>query len=280
MFRIVKLLLLCLLALPALPALAEEAAARIVLPPPSLAGWYPPQKDKPEFFLHMLGLGRAMQAASEYAVLQDQPRLVKWAERLTPAYRRVATMVPEWEGEIELQWADRLLAAARAADYATVDKALDRIGTSCRSCHNEYRPAVRVLYHVPDYQQALVEDSDSLEEVPYPKVMGALARDMNRIAIATEDGRREVVSTAAESLVRGARDLGASCAGCHGKDAVGDRLFAEAPAAFDVLLGAVDTGDGPQVSAALNRIGGGYCTACHAIHKPAAVIRAELAKGK
>lgn len=264
----------------ALPVLGEELPeqARLSVPPASLAQWYPPHQEQPVFFFNMLTLGRAMQATGDYATLQDRERLKKWATRLVEGYRKVREMVPEWEGELELQWADRLTRAAAEGDYDTVDKALRRLGTSCRSCHNEYRTATRVLYHVPDYHEVMIESSETLEEIPYPDAMEDLAILMNRIAIATEDGRQASARQALERFGTLMMDMAASCSACHedAKAVVGRVYGTDTESRLTALGAAVERGDARALHGELGRIGGSVCASCHGVHKPAAAMRHEL----
>lgn len=260
------------------PGLAAEQA-RLSLPPASLAQWYKPA-NKRQVWLHtMFNLRRSMQAVSEYAALEQPEHLAKWSERFVEAYLSLPKMVPEWRDEVESQWAERLRKAGRTGDYAEVGQALRKIGTSCRSCHNEYQAVSRALYRSPDFKAQTVELSDTLEELPYDKLMGQLSNSVNRIKIALEDQQTERAQTALEHLRLRLTDLGNHCANCHRDAAPKERILGPPmQGALDQLAGAIAQGDAKAGGRLLGEIGVGICARCHGTHRSLSDLRALLAK--
>ena len=204
------------LAQPIVSAAAPaDEEVTVGLPPASLGHWYKPD-NKRQVWLHtMFSLRRAMQAVSEYGALQDREHLQAWATKLVKKYRSIGDMVPEWKDELELEWADKLLAAAEAMDVAAVQRAQRKIGVSCNACHREYRAVAAALYRSPDFGKVLVEDSETLEELPYPKFMNGLSYSLNRIKIALGDGRNDAALVAVGQLQTRMADLGEGCVACH-----------------------------------------------------------------
>lgn len=256
-----------------------DTEVRLSLPPASLAQWYKPA-NKRQVWLHtMFKLRRSMQAVSEYAALEDQKHLAKWAERFVKAYHRIPEMVPEWSDEVEGEWAERLLAAAQQGNYEKVNQALRKVGTSCRSCHNEYQAVARTLYRSPDFHAQQVELSDTLEELPYHEVMQQLSSSVNRIKIALEDQQTGRAQNALERLNLRLEDLGNHCSSCHKDEAPRERILGKPMQdALKQLGTAIDTGDVKGGGRLLGEIGVGICARCHGSHRSLSDLRGLLAK--
>jgi len=256
-----------------LPPALFAAEARLSLPPDSLHQWYPPQAERQVWLHTMFKLGRAMQATGEYAALGDEVRLAEWAERFVTLYRRLGEMVPEWQDELELTWAERLLKAARAGDGDAAGRALQKIGVSCGSCHNEYRPAVTLLLRTPDWSTQRVEYAETLEEVPYDEVMAELSHHLNRVQIGLLDGATERAGGALAKLRTRLDDLGEHCAACHDDPYPRERILGGADETLDRLAAAVADSDTARAGEALGEIGVAVCARCHSIHRTTARLR-------
>lgn len=258
-------------------AWAQEQARTLPLPPDSLAQWYPPA-NKRQVWLHtMFSLRRAMQAVGEYNALGDSKLAARWAERFAKDYKRLAEMVPEWKDEIEGAQADRLVAAALQGDSNGVNSALNRLGTTCRSCHNENRAIVTLIYRMPDYKDITVENSDTMEEISYPQHMERLGTLMNRVKIAQEDGRYPVAQEAGSAFIAGLKDLATSCAACHKDAAPRERIFGpEIQQALTTLGKELRQNNRKGTDETLGTIGAFACGRCHSIHKNTAELRRAL----
>lgn len=258
-------------------ALAQEQARALPLPPDSLAQWYPPANQRQVWLHTMFSLRRSMQAVGEYNALGDSKLAACWAERFATDYKRLAEMVPEWKDEIEGEQADRLVTAARQGDSDGVIGALRRLGTTCRSCHNENRAIVTLVYRMPDYQDVTVENSDTMEEVRYPQHMERLGLLMNRVKIAQEDGRHGVAQTAGRSFIAGVKDLSNSCGACHKDEAPRERIFGPAiQQALTALDKELQQNNQKGTDEALGTLGAYACGRCHSIHKNSAELRRAL----
>ncbi len=258
-------------------AVAQEQARTLPLPPDSLAQWYPPA-NKRQVWLHtMFSLRRSMQAVGEYNALGDHPRAARWAERFARDYKRLAEMVPEWQDEIDGAQAERLVAAAKQGDSSSVSSALNRLGTTCRSCHNENRAIVTLIYRMPDYKDVMVENSDTMEEIPYPQHMERIGTLMNRVKIAQEDGRHAAAQEAGSAFIAGVKDLAASCGTCHKDDAPRARIFGPTiQQALVKLDGELQQNNQKGTDEALGTLGAYACGRCHSIHKNGAELRRAL----
>ncbi len=272
---------LLLLLIAGAPFAAAEQANPQSLPPDSFAQWMPPKNDKPVWLYTMFGISEAIQAVGEYNTLGDKALTEKWAKRLAKDYKRLPEMVPEWKDEVELKTADALVAAAGKGDSAGVDKALHKLGTTCRSCHKENRAMVKLIYGTPDFDEVKVESSETMEEIAWPKVMGRMGGLFNRIRIAQEDGRTDAAKQAADGLISTLNDVAGACGQCHQDPASHDLIFnASVKQAMAQLGEAVGKGDAAATGQALQTIGGGTCGRCHGIHRTLAELREALVPEK
>jgi cytochrome c553 len=260
------------------PASAEDEIT-LSLPPASLAQWYKPRAKRQVWLHTMFGLRREMLAVSDYIALQRPEALRKWSARLAANYRKVGKMVPEWKDELDLEQLARLERAAQRADYAQAADAQRRLGHSCDSCHREYRAVVALLYRSPDFSRVRVEDSESLEEVPYKKVMQRLSILVNRIKIASEDGRRQAARDSAEALARWLDDLSGSCETCHRDDPepTARILGAGMRAGLSDIDKALKSGNQKDLGMAVAGLAVETCARCHGIHRTLSDIRREIA---
>ncbi len=282
MQRIGKWMTVALLVMLPHAALAQEddAEVSLSLPPASLGKWYKPASERHVWLHTMFRLRRAMLAVSEYAALGERDLLVKWAEQLVKDYRSIGEMVPEWKDELEVEWAEKLLEAARAGDAEGVGRAQRKIGISCNGCHKEFRFTAAALYRTPDFGRVKVEDSETLEEVAFHDAMEGLSISLNRLFIALRDGRAEAATLAREKLQQRLSDLRGSCGGCHENASTVDEILGRP--VLEKLQQVVPLMDKNTPRKALERLGEvavETCSRCHSLHRTPAELR-ELLSGE
>ena len=255
---------LILLAQWCLPASAyAEEAVTLDKPPASLQQWYKPANKRNVWHHNMFKLRREIQAINEYSAEKDQANTAKWASLLVTHYKKIGEMVPEWQDELELEWADKLEASANAGDYKTVAKALSKMKTSCKGCHNDYRAQVAAIFRAPDFSETRV--SLDGEEVNYPDFMKILMRDVNRIVIYAGDGNNDKAKTALSSLRQGITTLRSSCDSCHkGDKAKNYYLGEETSALLDKLATDIEKGESGRT---LGNLAVQACAHCHGSHR-------------
>lgn len=256
----------------------DAAELNLRLPPDSIAQWYKPQNKRHVWLHTMFKLRRSMQALEEYAELNEASHMKKWADSFDSNYRKLGEMVPEWNDELELEWSTRLKGAAEAGDVASVRRALRKVKTSCRSCHNEYQLVSAVLYRSPDFT-ALKIPHDAGEPIGYREFMTRMSRRVNQVKIFYEDGDHDMALDAAVDLQRLMKLSSASCSECHKEEASTDRIFARNADYNSALQAGISAGNTKQVNEQLGNIGAFVCARCHAVHKPVAELR-ELLKKK
>ena len=270
-----------LLALATLfPAAAVEASEEVVLhlPPASLGQWYKPANKRQVWLHNMFALRRAMQAVSEYAARGDRQRLEQWTGRLLQGYRRIGEMVPEWKDRLKPKWADRLETAVAAGDQAALETAQRKIAGSCTRCHRRYRAVTAALYRSADFREVTVEDSETMEDVPYDEFMDRLAYTLNAIKIALGDGRKGDAAEATELLATRLEELASSCSGCHPEDAQRQWILGASSEARLAEIRQSIAGD--RVKQGIRNLGGlavEVCARCHGIHRTLSDLRELIA---
>jgi cytochrome c553 len=266
-------LLLLLFALP--HAWAEETKT-IRIPPQSLAQWYKPA-NKRQVWLHtMFRLRREMQALNEYAAEGDAAGVKKWGQRLVDDYRKIPEMVPEWEDEVDLEWTTRLESAIQQADFETVARASKKLGNSCNSCHREYRPLVAALYRTPDYGKLTIDWMDG-NSLSFTDAMDQLSQLVNRIKIASEDGRQGKALKAVAQLKRGLDKLGASCEQCHRDPEPKARILGDhTQHTLNELATAIQKGETKTSGKLLGEAAVIACARCHGVHRTLGSLKTFL----
>lgn len=259
-------------------AFAEEAReTTLQLPPDSLAQWYKPVNKRQVWLHNMFSLRREMLAVSDYIALEDQPRLSKWVTRLGQHYRKIGEMVPEWREDLDLEQLDRLLGAVEQGDYSQAAAAQRKLGHSCNACHRENRALVAAIYRSPDFGAVQVEDSETLEEEPYKRVMGRLSMLLNRVKIASEDGRKQTALDSLSDLQRRLDDLGQSCNACHRDDQPKSRVLGEEmQGSLAALEGSIAAEDIQKTGRNLGMLAVHSCARCHGVHRLLNDLRREI----
>lgn len=240
----------------------------LVLPPESLANWYKPVNARQVWLHTMFSLRREMQAVSEYVAREDRVRLVKWAERLVDHYRKIGKMVPEWNDELELEWADKLVLAAEQGDYSGVARAQRKISRSCRSCHRESRALAAAIYRTPDYSSLTVRNSKTLRVESFDDAMERLSTLVNRIKIAGEDGEQDLALASLDDLNGRLSDLQAVCSDCHHDQYPAERILGMAGRELiQRLKEELERADQKAADKTLGSLAVKVCARCHGIHR-------------
>ncbi len=232
-------------------------------PPESLAQWYKPQNKRNVWHHNMFKLRREMQAVNEYMAKKDQPHMEKWASELVKHYGKIAKMVPEWEDELELEWANKLELAAKKGDFSAVKTAIKKLQTTCKGCHSDYRAQVAAIYRAPDFSKINVLLDGN--KISYLKFMKILMRDVNRIKIAIADGDNDQAQQALVAVRNGITLLRTSCASCHKTEkAQAYYLGKEIDNLLDELKVAITTGKSGRK---LGEFAVKACAYCHGSHR-------------
>jgi len=231
--------------------------------PSSLTQWYKPDNKRNVWQHNMFKLRRELQAIVEYQAQKDQALALKWTTKFATHYRKIATMVPEWQDELELNAIDTLESSAKAGDFVAISRALKKIKTSCKGCHSDYRAQVAAVYRAPDYSDLKV--SLNGQEESYISFMKILMHDINGILIATADGQTQKAQSSLSHLKTGMHSLRASCDSCHEGDKAKDYyLGTETLQALDALEHAIDQGD---VGRKIGKFAVQACAHCHGSHR-------------
>lgn len=191
----------------------DGKVAMVKMPPKSLAQWYKPESKRHVWLHNMFKLRRELQAVAFYAAQKDDEKLSKWADNLNTHYRKIAEMVPEWQGKLDFSVLDNLQANVKHADYTGVLAQVDILQENCDSCHNDYQAITALTYRAPDF--SAIEISPERSFISH---MNTLTEQVNLIKIAATDMSPELALASLEDLRTGMNTLGEVCVDCHKKD--------------------------------------------------------------
>jgi len=252
--------------------LPKEETVSLEKPPESLKQWYKPVNKRNVWHHNMFKLRRETQAVNEYMQEEDQAHTEKWASELVKHYKKIAEMMPEWKDELELEWADKLQTAASKGDFKTVKKAMRKLQTSCKGCHNDYRAQVAAIYRAPDFSKIHV--SLKGEETSYLDFMKILMRDINRIKIATTDNNIPKAKISLKAVRAGISILRSSCDSCHKTDDAKNYYLGDKTSKLlDELEVAIDKGKSGHV---LGQFAVQACAYCHGSHRIVYDLKREI----
>ncbi|WP_296802747.1 hypothetical protein [Thiolapillus sp.] len=258
----------------------EEKEITLQLPPASLEKWYKPANEHNVWLHTMFRLRREMQAVTEYAALEKTGLLKKWLGKLQEDYRSIGKMVPEWQDELETELLDKMIAAAENSKLDDLQMLQRKLGKSCQSCHVDYKLVAALRYRAPDFSPVRVESEETMEEEKYSRVMSRLSLLVNRIKIASDDGRTDAGITALDELQQRLADLGGSCSSCHKDEQPRERILGKASqAALGKVREGLSAGDSKQVGRHMGEFAVGVCADCHGIHRMQSNLR-ELLSGE
>ena len=249
----------------------EPEASKIILqqPPASLKQWYKPENKRNVWQHNMFKLRRELQAVEEYMAAGNQPHTEKWALELVKHYKKIVDMVPEWEDELELEWAEKLQLSAKQGDFKVLKKALKKLKNTCKGCHGDYRAQVAAIYRAPDFSQIHVllngTNAKNGDKKSYRDFMKILMRDLNRIIIASSDDNLDRAKQSLKALRKGITVLRSSCDNCHkGDEAKNYYLGNKASNLLEKLDTAISTGKSGR---ALGEFAVQACAHCHGSHR-------------
>jgi len=230
-------------------------------PPASLAQWYKPQSKRHVWLHTMFKLRREMLAIEIYAKDQDGDSLQKWAAKFDKDYRKIAEMVPEWSNRVDMTALAALQSSAQDHRFDDVANDLSQLRKNCKSCHADFRVVTAALYRAPDFS-GLKIDADTT----YKAHMANLSTQVNRINIASIDGKDDAASKAFADLTNGMKTLGDTCASCHKKDpqSYPDPTISAAMASLDQSL---NGGTLKDKGRALGTLAVLACAKCHGTHR-------------
>jgi len=193
--------------------LHKDRVIMVKKPPASLARWYKPGNKRQVWLHNMFKLRREVQAARYYAGHGDAEHLEKWVTQFSKHYLKIGEMVPEWKSKLNTEAVSDLRNSAGENRFQDISRTLDKINKSCKSCHTDYRAVTASMYRSPDFSPINVNPSTT-----FKAHMKKLARQINQIKIASDDGRRDSATASLADLKKSIHTLGRSCVNCHKKD--------------------------------------------------------------
>lgn len=244
--------------------------------PSTLGQWYKPANQRQVWLHTMFALRREFQAVREYAEQGEGPLLGKWAERLTANYRKLPEMVPEWGDQIDTALADDLSRLASTGDFTGTLRTLRRLEHDCTGCHREYRAVAALRLRWPRFGTVRIQEGDGGGR-GYPEHMELLSSSLNRVKIASEDGRWDTARASMGALRAQLSALGESCSTCHQDSGPRERILGrDTEETLDRLDEALLGGDSDLVGGQLGEVAVQSCARCHGVHRLLAGIQQHL----
>jgi len=244
--------------------------------PDSLGQWYKPANQRQVWLHAMFALRREAQAVREYAEQGDGERLAKWAGRLARNYQGLPEMVPEWRDQIDTALAEQLGLLAAAGDFPGTLRALTRLERDCRGCHREHQALAALRFRWPRFGDLHVDDGEGGSRA-YPEQMERLSVAVNRIKIASEDGRWEAAQASLSELHGQLDALGEGCRTCHEEEAPRERILgADTRATLARLQEALAAEDSEAAARQLGEAAVQTCARCHGVHRLLAGVQRQL----
>ena len=272
----------CLLIL-AIGVVAYEHKDKVVVfkaPPQSLAQWYKPE-NKRQVWLHtMFSLRREMQAARYYAEAGDSEHLNKWVTKLAEHYLKIGEMVPEWSKLLQPEAVLALQASSANNQFDEAIYMLEKISSSCDSCHQDYRVLTAIQFRAPDFTPvdmtpASSTSLSSISPVSISAHMSELTNQVNQVKIFSEDGLTDQALASYSQLALGLTTLGEVCSDCHKKDS---KVFPsdEIKQTMTNLEQSLQGGTLKDQGRYLGTLAVQACARCHGTHRLSSDMRNRL----
>ncbi len=249
-------------------AVAEPGVQSVPSLPASLGQWYKPA-NKRQVWLHtMFSLRRELQAVREYSQNGEWVLADKWAQRLDRHYRSLSEMVPEWGEELDLESLDRMQQALSTQNAGQLQPTLRRLEQSCQGCHSDYRALTAARYRGADFHGLMLKRPHQ-DPIALKDLMEQLSLEVNRIKIASEDGRWPAAVQGLGQLRAHLQLLQTSCQGCHGRYPLpAERILGQASqGSLDQLAQAIQQQDPKRSGRFLGQASVEVCARCHASHR-------------
>ncbi len=239
----------------------KEHVVVIKKPPASLAQWYRPENKRQVWLHNMFKLRREMQAVRFYSDNGDAKHLGKWVARLSEHYLKIGKMVPEWSNKLDRDAIANLIKSSENNRYQEISRALDDLAESCNSCHADYRAVTALIYRAADFSSLEIEPS-----LLFDSHMEQLAKQVNQIKIASEDGMKDIALSSLDELKKGINVLGNICSDCHQKE---KRIYPDdkIDKTVESLEESLKTGTPKQQGQDLGRLAVLACARCHGTHR-------------
>ncbi len=261
----------------AMTASAVFASEEIVLkkPPESLGKYYPPKSKNFEFLMNMYDMSTSFTGINLNINEGDWKNALRWAKNLRDKYKETAKMVPEWKDYFKPKLADDLVKAVESKDVNRVIKASQKLGQSCRKCHQDNELVVKLVYHYPRFDNVKIEDPVDFMEYPTLKYMKTMTKSLKALKIYLAQGNMERAQEEGTNFIERARQLRSMCSKCHTNKLSEDLVVGkEYEASLDKLENLLSSGkvNKDEIFKTLGSISMS-CSKCHNIHIIPAMVQ-------
>lgn len=249
---------------------AQEAS----LLPRSLDKLYPPQADRPVWFLAMLGMGTSFSGIATDFMEDDFANAEKGYEDFRAQYDKLSQMVPEWASNCPTEPMDALRAALKSRDAAKFVPAFEQASEVCHLCHVQNMTPVQQKYQWGEFSVITLTDPVSRRDLPFRGFMQMLEGDLSGVQVDLAQGQVQQARQHATAMAARYETLVEACAACHESERayyVDSRILAMVSKLGETL--ASENPDHETVLGLVQGIGMKSCHECHLVHGPAALSR-------
>ncbi len=249
-----------------------------VAPPKTIADYYPPRDPGRSYTVAMLELGKRLGIlaipSGEEATSSPNEALSRFEE----AYRKAASMVPEWQRYYPEAPIKTLETAIASGDGKRVEQAVAGVQAVCTRCHMNELAAVQAIYGWTRFREVTARDTSG-RQVPFHETMVKLSSRLAAMPEAVAHKRWEEGAAAAKKAIEQFLLLEDSCYNCHEE---ARRYFVTEEIRHNLVLAdrllRSRKGKAADFEATRDTIYRESCIPCHQIHMPAAYLQERIRK--
>lgn len=241
--------------------------------PQSLEQYY---EKEPIFLFNMLELAETMMGIVTNFQQKDADNAKKSFENFSQLYTKTSNMVPEWNKYFDTDAVNNLGNALDNGNPEKVFGALDKVGKTCRECHNNERVKVWAKYYWKDFRTININTVNPQEpELPWAVAkLKYLAPAFDGTIVNLKEKQQKDAAESWNQFNTMFSNLEKTCANCHTESPkyfVGpDVKSLISRAGQQITAGNLDDGLKTMQQIGIN------CYKCHIIHQPAQRLKESL----
>lgn len=250
--------------------------------PESLDNLFPPKADAPLFLLQMHAMSTAMLGLYSDIIQNDTGNINGNFENFLAEYVKSSQMIPEWKSHFPMDPVNQLAAALKSGNPELINSAFIKAGNTCENCHRINMARVQQKYHWDDFEQIMLTDPLSNQDVPFPQMMLFMDVSFSGIGQDLKQGQIQNAQNNMKGFIARFNTITESCIACHDTER---KYFIDENVMqmIDQLQEAINQPqiDNGAAGKLIESIGNESCAKCHLVHIPAAYskYREALLKG-
>jgi cytochrome c556 len=247
--------------------------------PASLENLYPPKTQEAVFLVRMLGMAKPFTGIMVDLFENDLDNSKINFEKFKAQYIEVSKLVPDWEKDYPLEPVNDLGTVLKSGEKDKVMPALEQVGKICSNCHSKNMPRVQYKYHWGNFQEILIADPITKQEVNFQQFMLYIDASFTGIGVDVEQGQIENAKRQLYGFRERFEALEETCMNCHDTER---HYYVDQGTItlIDKLDQALHTSpvDQKEIDKISQGIGVETCFKCHLVHVPAAISQLKSKK--